>query len=285
MIISLSACAKEEEPVTVEDSFGVITREENSNAGSENTSEKISEEPTDDENASRELPKETAYNGDNAYLAYSEVLKAYKTGIEEYDWYYDDSKARVVAITDIDGDSDPELLFMSSTYYPYEADLMVFRYDPEMKSAVKCEYSTDEHEGEPQAFSDLAIDGGRSIMIYKGSDKRTLYMIYEQASGHMTAFAAKFLCEDNELKREWNVENTYDPSVEADDENDTYYIDGAEFGSDKGMKLFREANEDYGELVLFSGYSSAISAFSHVKTDEPLAMTFDQAVKWLAEQN
>ena len=35
LIISLSACVKEEEPVVAEDSFGVITREENSNEKNE----------------------------------------------------------------------------------------------------------------------------------------------------------------------------------------------------------------------------------------------------------
>ena len=258
--------------------------------------EEESEGTTDKEystDVSWEMPEETSYNGDNSYLAYTKVLKAYETGIKGYGFQKDndrkkindDSKTRAVAITDIDGDSNPELLFMCAALYPYKADLIIYRYDPEMKAAVKCEYSTDEHDGEPQAFSDMELDGGRSIMIYKGSNPNTLYLLYEQASGHMTAYAGKFLCEGNELEREWYVMNSYDPSIEDDDEYDIYYIDGVEVSSDKGMELFRKANEDYGELILFSGNTDTISAFSHDETDEPLAMTFDQAVRWLSDQN
>lgn len=238
-------------------------------------------------------PEASEYPGDNCNLAYTDVLKAHEQGIRTYwgsengdmsDPDPENSKTRAVAITDINGDDIPELMFMHRNN-EYEAELKVFTFDPVRKTAYPYEYSCAGENEEPAPFQDLRVDGGRSIMLYKGAEKNVVYMLYEQSSGTFTASAAKFTCGEKGMTREWDVKNSYDPA--PDNENSTYdfyWINGEETSSEKGSELFKRANEDYGKLIMFSGNSAAISAFRHTETDEPLAMTYDQAVTWLSEQ-
>ena len=122
-------------------------------------------------------------------------------------------------------------------------------------------------------------------MVSKGAEKNTVYMICETYSGIITASAAKFTCGEKGMTREWIVNNVYEPAPQNENDMlDAYRINGKETSKEKGSKLFKSANEDYGELIMFSGGSDSISAFRHTETDEPLAMTYDQATAWLTEQ-
>ena len=49
------------------------------------------------------------------------------------------------------------------------------------------------------------------------------------------------------------------------------------------MKQLRQYIRRVG-LLLYSGATDTISVFSRVMTDEPAAMTYDEAVEWLPGQ-
>ena len=64
----------------------------------------------------------------------------------------------------------------------------------------------------------------------------------------------------------------------------TYYLDGEEVSGEEGSKYFTQANKNYGELIMFSGYTDIMSVFEHVKSDSPAAMCFDDAMDWLDDR-
>ena len=254
-------------------------------------------------------PEGTVFQGENAYAAYLEVLKAYEPGIKGYYWQKDSSgenlntyqessnttdnnpygnllipeksESRAVVITDILGDSTPELLFMCANSY-YEAELRIFGYDAEAKEATEFEYTDKVYSGQSVKFTDGRFDGGEYIMIYTGSAKDTLYMVSLVKSGTFTASVSRYTCSEDEIAKDWTVENRYDPSEE--DGFDAYFLDEQEISEDQGIARFSQANSEYGRLLLYSGATDTISVFSRVMTDEPAAMTYDGAVEWLSGQ-
>ena len=240
------------------------------------TSEPVAEEP--------EVQEEAEQSGQpagevSAYSAYKDVLLANEAEIRAYDWQLDTDKR--VAFTDINNDGTDELLFMSSKE-EWIADLHIFKYDADQQEAVEINYDYDTRfHDEPGYMSDAAVAGGSKFMVFKGTEPGTLYMAFLITDETLYSDMTKYTCTpDGEMKMNWTATNRYSNY----DKSDEYYLNGEEVSSEEGSSYFVQARKNYGELIMFSGYTDIMSVFEHVKSDSPAAMSFDDAMNWLNDR-
>ena len=257
------------------------------------------EEPEVQEEAEQ---SEKSAGEESVYSAYRDVLLENEEDIRDYYWQEDsdgelvdnytfdedgnmvrpeENNNECIAFTDINNDGTDELLFMSAENEVI-ANLHIYTYDPDMQDAVEMDYERKTETGDDRVcLSDVAVAGGSRYMVFKGKEPGTLYMAYiitdETAFSDMTEFTCT---PDGKMTRNWIASNAYSYF----DKSDVYHLDGEEVSGEEGSKYFTQANKNYGELIMFSGYTDIMSVFEHVKSDSPAAMCFDDAMDWLDDR-
>ena len=190
----------------------------------------------------------------------------------------DQNTNKCIAFTDINDDGIEEMLFMSADDVSF-ANLHIYTYDAEMHEAVEIVYDCKTQYGSELGYmSDIYVAGGSRYMVFTGTEPGTLYMAHiisdETAFSDMTEFTCT---PDGELIRNWNASNRYSYY----DKSDVYYLNDEEVSEEEGSSYFVQAGKNYGELIMFSGYTDIMSVFEHGKSDSPAAMCFDDAMSWL----
>lgn len=226
----------------------------------------------------------------DVYQAYAQVLRDYEYEINDYIWQSDEKKLtqedyergtqdKRIAFYDLNGDGTPEMLFMSAEN-EYTAVLHIYTYIDgyASESSYVCSYSSDYPE---YPFRDLQVAGGTYYMIYTGKDKGVFHIAYTN-SDDFVAYGndEMYMDSDGEVYETagiYNIYNDWDPDNKYDD----YYIDGRYASNDEGMNAFREAGEDYGTLLMFSGRLDDLKVGKHLDTDTPVAMSYDEAMSYL----
>ena len=282
LIVSLSACVKEEEPVVSEDSFGVVTREENSNEKDEEDLSVVQNERAGSDALS-----------DSEYLSYADALKANEGAIRASE---NDGQRDVngnvfqnnVLLYDINGDDNPELMLMLGT----EGGSLHILTMKDGK-AVECQYDVvptapyvEENEA---AFKYINAGGGTDYMIYSGKEKGVFYIAHNIWNTRMDSRSIKYsMNSDGLVKADTCVENfvTIEPTDKPSDE---YEIDGEAVSADEGAAVFTKHREDYGKLLMYNlKYGSVeehedFRVFQNLKTDKPLASGYADVMKQLGE--
>ena len=264
--------------------------------GGAGSSEPVGEEP--------EVQEEAEQSGQPAgdasvYSAYRDVLLENESVIRDYYWQLDSnnelydeytfdddgnvipsdqSTNKCIAFADINDDGTEELLFMSADDVAF-ANLHIYTYNADLHEAVEIEYDCKAQHGSEQGYlSDINVAGGSRYMVFTGTEPGTLYMAHiisdETAFSDMTEFTCT---PDGELIRNWNASNRYSYY----DKSDVYYLNDEEVSEEEGSSYFVQAGKNYGELIMFSGYTDIMSVFEHGKSDSPAAMCFDDAMSWL----
>ena len=164
----------------------------------------------------------------------------------------------------------------------YIAELCIYTYDPDQREAVQIHYDYKDLSGaESGALTDAEVAGGTEFMVYAGKEPGSLYMARivtdEAAFSDISEFT---FGEGTRVTRNWTVSNIYSYY----DKTDRYYLNGEEVSSDEGGRYFARSRDNYRELIMFSGYTDIMSVFSHVQSDRPVAMTYEDAMDWLDER-
>ena len=251
-----------------------------------------------------ETHEETEQSGqpagdDSAYSAYRDVLLENEYKIMGYYWQADsngdlvdeyafDEEGRItrpdhntnkcIAFADINNDGTDEMLFMSAENDSL-ANLHIYRYDADLHEAVEIYYDYPSRFLDGQGYmSDAAVAGGSRYMVFTGTEPGTLYMAYiitdEVASSDMTEFTCT---PDGEITRNWTAKNNYSNY----DKSDVYFLNDEEVPEEEGSSYFVQGRKNYGKLIMFSGYTDIMSVFENVRSDNPAAMCFDDAMDWL----
>ncbi|MBE6019006.1 MAG: hypothetical protein E7230_01510 [Clostridiales bacterium] len=255
--------------------------------------EEVDDDGEDDEEAAADLSA--------VYASYAEVLRENENDIKAYWWQADASNEPVngyqysdgqvvlddpvnecVALTDLNGDGIPELLFFTAEDSA-EAYLHVFSYDG--SKAVECGYDNIVSADMPNMpemleglFIDVNVSSGTALMIYTGKEKGTFYIAYSIGGLTMNYCNIKYTMNDEfDITAEATVLNKCNEGEGQDD----YYIDGNYVDTSKGTAAFKKAGNDFGKLIMFSGYSDDIKVFSHVESDDAMAMTYYEALELL----
>ena len=235
----------------------------------------------------------------SVYNSYRNVLLENEYDIRDYFWQMDSNGEFVdeysfdgngnrilpekntnqcIAFTDINDDGIDELLFMSAENESV-ANLHIYRYDADLDEAVEIEYDCKTKTSSEKGYlCDAAVAGGSRYMVFKGTEPGTLYMAYiitdETAYSDMTEFTCT---PDGEMIRNWHARNRYSYY----DKSEEYFLNDEKVSGEKGGSYFVKARKNYGDLIMFSGYTDIMSVFEHVKSDSPAAMCFDDAIDWL----
>ena len=235
------------------------------------------------------------------YSAYRDVLLENENAIKEYLWQVDSNGDRVneytyedghvvlpdeninkcIAFEDINNDGTDELLFMAAENESI-ANLHIYTYDADLNEAVEIYYDYDTKFYEGRGYmSDAAVAGGSRYMVFTGTEPGTLYMAFiitdEVANSYMTEYTCT---SDGEMIRNWTAKNSYSYY----DKSDVYYLNDEEVSEEEGSSYFAQARNNYGNLIMFSGYTDIMSVFEHVKSDSPAAMCFSDAIDWLDDR-
>ncbi len=264
--------------------------------GGAGSSEPVGEEPEVQEDA--EQSGQPAGDA-SVYSAYRDVLLGNESAIKDYYWQLDSNNElydeytfddngnvipsdqntnKCIAFTDINDDGTEELLFMSANDVAF-ANLHIYTYNADLHEAVEIEYDCNAQHGSEQGYlSDINVAGGSRYMVFKGTEPGKLYMAHiisdETAFSDMIEFT---FTPDGEFIRNWTASNKYSYY----DKSDVYYLNDEEVSGEEGSNYFVQAGKNYGELIMFSGYTDVMSVFEHVKSDSPAAMCFDDAMAWL----
>lgn len=242
--------------------------------------------PAEQENTTEQ--NESSYADDNEdlkkmYKAYAEVLERYEYDIRSYNWQ-DDVGGSSVAIYDISGDGIPELMFFTA-----ESDaistLHVYTYED--GEARECRYGSgqpvnDSYSEDGRAmFADVNVAAGTNYMIYTGKESGTVYIAYSMGDETMYYYSVKFSYgNDNMILIEHEVENSYGPNDDYTKSLDRYYVNDEEVSGKTGAAEFGMAAEAFSRLLIYSGYISDMTVFEYVKSRTPVAMTYDEAVRF-----
>jgi len=237
-----------------------------------------------------------------AMAAYHKILEEkkdaingyyYQYGVEDYvnDLDYSEEAGEMVlngeaenkciAIEDVNGDKIPELLFMAAED-PQYAGLNVYTYDPDNQKAVNCEYSIDsEFFPEGKLIDSSNVTGLSTYMIYVGHHD-TFYIATATGQASRCYQITEFkINSDGEMIVVGDVKNKYESYPDEEGNpivEDVYSLNGESVSEDEGAKVFTEFRDDYSQLLMFSGYEELMSVFEKVKTDEPAAMSFSDAI-------
>ena len=281
-----------------------------SDTGDEPAAEDIREEETADETKDSE-PQRAEEAADEpqvsekyraALESYIDVLTDNEEKIKRYDWQLDENGEFVnkdvfsedsdkrpvnkcVAIQDLNGDGVPELMYMAAEDNVY-GNLFIWQYDEATNTAVPCYYKgrdayDNEHAAEDGAFSDLAAAGGTEYIIFTGRNNGVIHMI-STITDEATEYSS-FTYRMDEYGTVELLGHAYNffSDIEGEPSFDDYYLNGRKVKNDEGEAAFREASADFGKLIMFSGYSDSISAFTNVKRVSASAMTYDEAIDYL----
>ena len=238
-----------------------------------------------EDNADKDDSESVNNNLDEVYAAYADILEDYEYDIRGYDWQ-EGSRNRCVAITDLNGDGTPELLFFS-TDSEYSGVLRVFTYMN--GSAFECDYDNsliyDEYDSNIPAdglFEDVQVAAGTRYVIYTGKNAGTLYIAYtmgdESTFYHSIRYEMKG---DDYISAVREVWNKYGPNEDYTGEVDEYYVNGGRVSNNSGMEEFKAARNDFGRLLMFSGYMDDMKVFEYTKNTSPMAMSYDEAMSFL----
>ena len=77
------------------------------------------------------------------------------------------------------------------------------------------------------------------------------------------------------------VWNKYGPNEDYTGEVDEYYVNGGRVSNNSGMEEFKAARNDFGRLLMFSGYVDDMKVFEYTKNTSPMAMSHDEAMSFL----
>jgi len=228
--------------------------------------------------------------------AYAEVLTDHESAIKKYYWQednknefinefdytdedylVDDPENKCIALYDLNGDNTPELLFFENDAQCL-AGLHI--YTIKNGSAVECSYenaidSDTLHSNDDHWFFDYHVAAGIKYMIYAGKEAGTFYIATREGDEYSSYTNTKYeLDTDANLSISRKV-NNYFFQYEGKDE---YSIDDQVVDEEAGTQAFKKAKEDFGQLLMFSGYNEELSVFEYVKSEKPIAMTYDEAI-------
>lgn len=241
----------------------------------------------------------------SAYKAYMNVLEENSDAIRAYWWQYnldgssdyfgvydygevaEDPENKCVAFCDLNKDGIPELLFISYESNP-GAFLHVYTYKngkAEEYKYIDPPYTSNNWD---TILADYSIAAGVIYMVYTGKESGSLYIATREGDAYSSYTITKYsLSDDLEISSVSSVHNRYEG---YGDENgnpvviDDYDIGGHPVSAEEGIASFRELSEDYGQLIMFAGYNKDMKVFKHVKTDQPLAMKYTDAVNYARSQ-
>ena len=249
---------------------------------------------------------DTEMNPD-VYDAYTDVLNETSDKIRTYWWQKDiyDSYAneeaiaadatlplehpenRCVAVTDVFGDREPELLFftigedklayLGICYYQYgAAETAKFRTDG---------LYAEDFSPWGQAFFSDDIEKDTKYIIYTGKEADTFYIASSMADdGLKKFFSVKYIMgEDGFIDVATYVMNIYGPNEDDSGVIDDYYIDGNKVDSKEGVAAFAAAADDFDKLLMLSGSDKQnMKVFRKGETEQQYAASYDEALNCLS---
>ena len=311
MMLSFGACAKSAPADTADTEEKDAAATENIQAAEENDSPAAEEEEDageaeDNDNDAEEKNDDNAGTeetvaGDSLAEAFRKILENNETNIKSYGIQFDadnhyindgesgDEEADTamaddcVALTDLNGDDVPELMYIASTDEYREGFFRIWHYDEQTKRAALCEYKgqsdyENNYAAKDGPFMDRPYAAGTRYIIYTGKDKGIIHIVsvISDTSAFNESYTYK-MDENGNMELLTNAVNIYgmDPS---DSPRDEYYVDGKAVSTDRGSAAFAEAGSDFGELIMFSGYDPNLSAFSHIKTARSHAISYEEAI-------
>ena len=260
---------------------------------------------TDEKNLQEEIIDNSEVDDmSDIYESYAEVLRDNMDGIKAYYWQLrsdgkpwneysygvvpdtelyvlENPRNPCVAVTDLNGDSKPELIFMKADSY-YGAELHIYTYVD--GKAVESDYSiSGKYDSGP--LRDQQAASGTTYMIYKGKEKGTFSFAHCIGDESFSYDINKMHMDtDGNIDEINHIENITGVDYSNDDyvTTDEYFINGSKVNQSKGIEAFRSANDEYDQLIMYSDNASDVmSIFKHVETDAPIAMTYDQAMQYL----
>ena len=228
------------------------------------------------------------------YQVYIDLLEDREDGIKAYTWQKDMygrtmDPAKGIAIEDICGESDPELLFFEVTG----------------EGNAKLEFCTCEYDevvwGKYDEAPDYSGSGGTlwtdgvftdntgtdtKYMIYTGETRGTLYIVSSMGDETRYFNSIKYtLDEDCNMTIEKQVSNVYGPKEDDSGIIDDYYVNGVKVSEDEGKAAFAEASDDFGRLLMLSGNDSLnLAVFGKCKNELQYGLTYDDALSCLKNE-
>lgn len=247
------------------------------------TEDSIADEDGNDNNETSEP--------DPIHLSYAQVLVENEWAIKNYNWQRDenyeeltgladdDSQSRSIAVYDINGDGTDELMFMSAES-EYEACFHVYTIKNGGPSELSYSISLGS-DGETGMYSDLQVAGGSLYMIYAGRNNGTLHIAHQISDDFIALSNNELTMTDSgELYQSSVVYNIYN-NWDQDNQYDDYYVNGELVDREDGIAAFKSAGEDYGTLLMYSGYMDSLSVSKHINTDRAIAMSYNEAMEYL----
>lgn len=240
-----------------------------------------------------------------AYEAYLDILEENSDGIRAYWWQYgvnndndfygvyeigdivDDPQNKCVAFCDLTGDEIPELLFMT---YDGEnsAVLRIYTYNHDEALEYICLDPPERTSGNSTALEDYYVAAGVRYMIYTGKEKGTFYIATREGDAYSSYRITKYgMTDDTSFEAVGSVYDRYETYGDENGEmvvEDEYEIDGQPVSMEEGINEFKQLSSSYAQLVMCAGYVEDMKVFEHVKTDQPLAMNYSEAVEYARSQ-
>ena len=233
----------------------------------------------------KETSKGTEYADGDWKAAYAGVLKANEESIRAYDWQEDINHEKFlnnVLIYDLNGDDTSELLFMTGG--------ALHVYTMKDGRAAECVYDVTPEatlgSDSNAAFVFVAAGGGMNYMVYSGNEKGAFYVAHNIWDTNMASKSLKYIMDDEGLI-------TLDTAVYnvsgMESGKDKYTIDGKPVSSGEAVGVLKDHRDDYKELLMYNmKYGSLeqqedFKVFSRLKTDKPLAGSYDDVMKELSE--
>ena len=126
-------------------------------------------------------------------------------------------------------------------------------------------------------------------MIYSGKEKGAFYIAHNIWDTNMSSRSIKYtINNEGQVKADTCVHNvvSIDPYEEPRDE---YDIDGNSVSAEEGAGMFTAHRKDYNELLMYNMKYGKLDdledfkVFDNLKTDSPLAGSYDDIMKQLTE--
>lgn len=226
-----------------------------------------------------------------AYEEYKTILSENESKIKAYNWqttpgestYEKPGIQRQVAITDIDGDEIPELIFMSAEN-EYQADLHIYRFNGE--SAEELNYPGYENFASSGKFADVQAAAGSSYAVYKGKEPNILYLYNSIGDVSFNYYINKYKIKDGKLNLEKKINKTVFYDFEKNTKVDTYKIDEKEVTKESGVNAINKAFGDFDKTIIFSTYrdeSKDIDLWNKVDFKKAICYSYDKAIEELSK--
>ncbi len=253
-----------------------------SEASAESTSEPTAN-ATEEPEALKAAPEESEESDEAAmYAAYLKTLNEYQDAIRAYDWQMSDgmfhyplgsepAALRPVAITDICGDSEPELLFVgvpNTSDYGGVADLHIFGW----KDGSLLELCHT-----PQW--DAAVASGTHYALFQCKEDKSLYAY--SYIGDETGFYSWYRFQGEDSLSADKIAEAEIAWMDYEDHPNSYTVDGQPVDQEAYDMRCTELSGKAEKTILYSASESSDALMGSFLQKDHLSMSLNDAVAYL----